>query len=71
MEDDIETARAISRRQAFATAAKLGLGAGLGAAGVAGGIGTALADTASGGLPKKNFKFFFVCHVTPARASRR
>ena len=54
---------AISRRAAFLTAAKLGIGA----AGLASGIGGALADDAPKavtGLPKKNFKFFFVCHVT-------
>lgn len=53
---------AISRRKALATAATLGLGLGLG-----GGIVPALADTtagASGGLPRKKYKFFFVCHVT-------
>src|SRR5580658_1062383 len=55
-----KAASAISRRQALATAGKLGLGA----AGLAGGVGAALADNASGGLPKKSFKFFFVCHVT-------
>ena len=49
----------IGRRQAFASAAMLGLGA----AGLAGGIRpAAAAETA--GLPKKNLKFFFVCHVT-------
>jgi len=51
---------AVGRRVTFATAAKLGLMA----AGVAGGIGSALAADAPGGLPKKNYKFFFVCHVT-------
>jgi simple sugar transport system substrate-binding protein len=54
---------AISRRRAFTTAAKIGLGA----AGLAGGMGAAFADDAkqaSGGLPKKGYKFFFVCHVT-------
>jgi simple sugar transport system substrate-binding protein len=53
-------AMTISRRKALQTTAMLGLGvAALGA-----GIGTALADEASAGLPKKNYKFFFVCHVT-------
>jgi simple sugar transport system substrate-binding protein len=69
MEDDIQARvkmamqadSAVSRRKALTTAAKLGLGA----AGLASGIGTASADTpASGGLPRKNYKFFFVCHVT-------
>ena len=67
MEHDIQdqtdvtnAAGAISRRTVFTTAAKLGLGA----AGLAGGIGPALAQNAGGGLPKKNYKFFFVCHVT-------
>src|SRR5260370_9207493 len=53
---------AISRRRAFALATKLGLGSGaLGRR-----LSTALAaDTRpSGGLPKKSYKFFFVCHVT-------
>jgi simple sugar transport system substrate-binding protein len=50
----------ISRRSALTTAAKLGLGA----AGFAGGIGTALGQSEGAGLPKKNYKFFFVCHVT-------
>ncbi|HWK43381.1 MAG TPA: sugar ABC transporter substrate-binding protein [Stellaceae bacterium] len=67
MEDDVRhqaepTSLAISRRKALAAAASLGLGAGLG-----GGIVPALADTtagSSGGLPKKKYKFFFVCHVT-------
>jgi simple sugar transport system substrate-binding protein len=64
---DQETAPsgAITRRNAFTLAAKLGIGAGLGAAALAGGMGSALAaDTASGGLPRKPYKFFFVCHVT-------
>src|SRR5882724_12133949 len=41
---------------------------GAGAAGLALGAGRAFADDnttpAKGGLPKKNYKFFFVCHVT-------
>src|SRR5258707_3476700 len=53
---------AISRRRAFALATKLGLGS----AALGSGLSTALAaDTPpSGGLPKKSYKFFFVCHVT-------
>src|SRR6202140_4284410 len=50
----------ISRRSALTGAAKLGLGA----AGFAGGMSTALAQSEGAGLPKKNYKFFFVCHVT-------
>jgi simple sugar transport system substrate-binding protein len=50
-------ANSISRRDAFATV-------GLGAAGFAGGIGPALAQNAAAGLPKKKYKFYFVCHVT-------
>src|SRR5258708_31055776 len=52
----------ISRRRAFALATKLGVGS----AALGSGLSTALAaDTPpSGGLPKKSYKFFFVCHVT-------
>lgn len=60
---------AISRRSAFALAGKLGLGAaglasGLAGAGLAGGISAARAADSSPGLPKKPYKFHFVCHVT-------
>jgi len=58
--DIAKAASTISRRNVITTAAKLGLGA----AGFAGGIGTALAQNEGAGLPKKNYKFFFVCHVT-------
>ncbi|MGD1038660.1 MAG: substrate-binding domain-containing protein, partial [Roseiarcus sp.] len=58
--DIAKAASGISRRGALTAAATLGLGA----AGLAGGIGTAFADNPMGGLPKKPFKFFFVCHVT-------
>jgi simple sugar transport system substrate-binding protein len=53
---------AISRRRAFALATKLGLGS----AALGTGLNTALAAEApsSSGLPKKSYKFFFVCHVT-------
>jgi len=40
---------------------------GLGGAALAGGLGSSLAANppqTCGGLPKKNYKFFFVCHVT-------
>jgi simple sugar transport system substrate-binding protein len=53
---------AVSRRKAFALAAKLGLGGA-----VAGGIGTSFAANppeAAGGLPKKSYKFVYVNHVT-------
>ena len=68
MDDDTRNQRnapaligsAVGRRSMFRTAATLGLGA----AGLAGGRGTALAEVASSGLPKKPYKFFFVCHVT-------
>ena len=46
----------VSRRHALATAAALGVGAA--------GLGTARADDPKGGLPRKPYKFFFVCHVT-------
>ncbi|MBV9672290.1 MAG: sugar ABC transporter substrate-binding protein [Verrucomicrobia bacterium] len=58
-----EISIAVSRRKAFAMATKLGLGS----AAVAGGLGTSFADNppaTSGGLPKKNYKFVFVNHVT-------
>jgi len=58
--DIAEAASAISRRNVVTAAAMLGLGA----AGLAGGIGTAVGQGAAAGLPKKNYKFFFVCHVT-------
>jgi simple sugar transport system substrate-binding protein len=58
--DIAKAASGISRRNALAAAASLGLGA----AGLAGGVGVARADSPAGGLPKKNYKFFFVCHVT-------
>src|SRR5260370_12587614 len=54
---------AVSRRKAFAMAAKLGWGS----AALAGGLGTGMAATppeAAGGLPKKSYKFVFVNHVT-------
>src|ERR1700758_650357 len=53
---------AISRRRAFALATKLGLGS----AALGSGLNTALGAEAppSSGLPKKSYKFFFVCHVT-------
>jgi simple sugar transport system substrate-binding protein len=54
---------AVSRRRALAAAAKLGLGSAV----LAGGLSSAFADNnaqASAGLPKKKYKFFFVCHVT-------
>src|SRR5271163_4440089 len=54
---------AVSRRKAFAMAAKLGLGS----AALASGLGTGLAANppeAAGGLPKKSYKFVFVNHVT-------
>ena len=67
MRDQAEMAEkigiAVSRRKAFAMAAKLGLGS----AALAGGLGTGLAANppeAAGGLPKKNYKFVFVNHVT-------
>src|ERR1700710_1767453 len=49
----------IRRRNAFAIAAALGAGA----AGLIGPMGSAMAAT-SAGLPRKNYKFVFVCHVT-------
>src|SRR5258706_9482415 len=60
----VQSNPALNRRAAFAAAAKFGIGAaGLGA-GLSGGIGSALAETPTTGLPKKDYKFFFVCHVT-------
>ena len=49
----------VGRRNAFAMAAALGVGA----AGLIGPMGSARAAT-SAGLPRKNYKFVFVCHVT-------
>src|SRR3984957_16428766 len=67
MRDESEMAEkismAVSRRKAFAMAAKLGLGT----AALAGGLGTGLGANppeAGGGLPKKSYKFVFVNHVT-------
>jgi simple sugar transport system substrate-binding protein len=54
---------AVSRRKALAMAAKLGLGG----AALAGGVSSSLAENpppTAGGLPRKTYKFFFVCHVT-------
>jgi simple sugar transport system substrate-binding protein len=51
---------AVGRRKAMTIAASLGLGA----AGSTAGLGTALAAEAAAGLPKKNYKFVFVNHVT-------
>ena len=54
---------AVSRRKAFAMAAKLGLGS----AALAGGLSTGLAANppeTGNGLPKKGYKFVFVNHVT-------
>ncbi len=50
----------VTRRTAFSTAAALGLGA----AGLGGTLRGALAADSSRGLPKRPYKFFFVCHVT-------
>jgi simple sugar transport system substrate-binding protein len=57
-----EAVSAIGRRGAFSVAAKLGLGT----AALASGIGAAFPALAqsSAGLPKKPYKFVFVCHVT-------
>ena len=63
IKDSTDMAKAtsgISRRGALTAAATLGFGA----AGLGGGIGAAFAEMPAGGLPKKPFKFFFVCHVT-------
>ena len=60
---------AISRRKAFEMAAKLGLGS----AAFAGGLGTGMAANppeAGGGLPKKNYKFVYVCHLTSSQFLR-
>lgn len=54
---------AVGRRKAFAMATKLGLGT----AGLASGLGMAAAanaQPAGRGLPRKNYKFVFVNHVT-------
>jgi simple sugar transport system substrate-binding protein len=54
---------AVSRRKAFAMAAKLGLGI----PALASGLGTGLAANppeAANALPKKRYKFVFVNHVT-------
>jgi simple sugar transport system substrate-binding protein len=58
----VTTGIEVSRRQAFATAAKLGVGG----AALAGGLGTALVSNpaAAAGLPQKKYKFVFVNHVT-------
>ncbi len=49
----------LTRRGAFSLAGALGAGA------LAGGLLPAQAEDApGGGLPRKNYKFFFVCHVT-------
>jgi simple sugar transport system substrate-binding protein len=68
--DESHAQRLLSRRQAFGFAAR----AGFGAAALAGGAAALLSNPdfamaqaaaqASGGLPKKPFKFHFVCHVT-------
>ena len=67
MRDQAEMAEkiglAVSRRKAFAMAAKLALGS----AALAGGLGTGLAANppeSAGGLPKKGYKFVYVNHVT-------
>lgn len=68
--DEIRAQRLLSRRQAFGLAAKAGIGAAALAGGAAGLLGNpdfALAQAAAGasaGLPKKPFKFHFICHVT-------
>ena len=57
---------AISRRKAFEMVAKLGWGS----AALAGGLGTGMAANppeAGGGLPKKNYKFVYVCHLTSSQ----
>ncbi|HTW26477.1 MAG TPA: sugar ABC transporter substrate-binding protein [Acetobacteraceae bacterium] len=52
----------LRRRSALAGAAMLGAGS---VAAYAGGLRTALAAAApGGGLPKRKYRFFFVCHVT-------
>lgn len=53
----------MSRRDAFAMAGKVGLGAAALAA-TSGASKVFAAETVSGGLPKKPYKFFFICHVT-------
>ena len=64
MDDSIETrpstsASGLTRRMALTGAAAMTLGAGATV-----GVRPALAADSSPGLPKKPFKFFFVCHVT-------
>lgn len=53
----------ISRRDAFAMAGKVGLGAAALAA-TSGASKVFAAESVSAGLPKKPYKFFFICHVT-------
>jgi len=54
----------ISRRSVLEMAAKMGLGGAAVAAGVTGMGSTLTSALAAGGLPKKNYKFVFVNHVT-------
>jgi simple sugar transport system substrate-binding protein len=59
----VKTSIEVSRREAFAKAAKLGLGG----AALAGGFGATLDSKpaeAADGLPQKSYKFVFVNHVT-------
>jgi simple sugar transport system substrate-binding protein len=58
------TSAAYSRRKALGMAAALGAGAAGLVGGMGLGAGSALAAGAADGLPKKTYKFFFVCHVT-------
>jgi simple sugar transport system substrate-binding protein len=63
LENEKRSQSQLTRRDALAGAAMLGAGA----AGLAGGMSSALADNttqATGGLPKKPYRFAFVCHVT-------
>jgi simple sugar transport system substrate-binding protein len=63
LENDKREQSQLTRRGALARASVLGIGA----ASLVGGTGRALADNttqAAGGLPKKPYKFAFVCHVT-------
>ncbi len=53
----------VSRRKAFAMAAKLGVG-GAALAGALGAAGAMSPALAAGGLPEKKYKFVFVNHVT-------
>jgi simple sugar transport system substrate-binding protein len=55
------TSSLVTRRKALATAAALGLAAAASRAGAGAAIA---AESQSAGLPKKNYKFYFVCHVT-------